>query len=145
MKRALFDANFLIALFDTQHNFHQTALDWFEHNRESGWATCPLTETALIRILSNSGYSKLKKYGIPDLIAVLQENTASTDHDFWPSDISFLDRSLFFPKNILGPKQLTDIYLLALAVKNEGRLVTFDARISTNSVKDATKEHIVTL
>jgi predicted nucleic acid-binding protein len=67
------------------------------------------------------------------------------DHEFWPDDISLLDAARFERPKILGPKQLTDIYLLALAVKNGGRLVTFDESISDAAVRGAKPRHLVVI
>ena len=62
-----------------------------------------------------------------------------------PDDISLRDTALIDPAAILGPKQITDVYLLALAVKNGGRLVTFDHRISFAAVRGAEARHLVVL
>ena len=140
--RALLDANVLIAFLDTEHNFHERAFDWFKANEHLGWATCPITENAVLRILTNPSYSKIKRFQLSDLSTMLRNNMRSTDHEFWPDDISLLDDNVVLAKNILGHKQLTDVYLLALAVKHNGRLVTFDARIAINSVKGATKGNL---
>jgi len=64
-------------------------------------------------------------------------------HAFWPADISLLntvDRA-----HVLGPKQVTDLYLLALAVHHGGRFVTFDRRISHHAVASATRQQLVVL
>ncbi len=143
--RALLDANVLIAFLDTEHNFHERAFDWFKANEYLGWATCPITENAVLRILTNPSYSKLKHFRLLDLLPLLRNNMQTTDHEFWPDDISLLDETTIAGENILGPKQLTDVYLLAVAVKNQGRLVTFDARIAINSVYGATKDSLYVL
>jgi predicted nucleic acid-binding protein len=70
---------------------------------------------------------------------------AQPGHAFWPDDISITDTELFDHSRILGPNQITDVYLLALAVRNGGRLVTFDAGVPTAAVKGATKAHVVAL
>lgn len=143
--RSLLDASVLIAFTDSAHNFHQTALDWFSKNASLGWATCPIIENAVLRILTNPNYSKIKKYNIAGVSSLLRNNMRKTDHEFWPDDISLLDETLIGAKNILGPKQLTDVYLLALAVKNKGRLVTFDARIAIKAVSGATNDNLYIL
>jgi len=53
---ALLDVNVLVALFDPNHTLHEPAHRWFETERESGWATCPITENGLVRVLSNPKY-----------------------------------------------------------------------------------------
>ena len=58
MKRpALLDVNVLIAIFAPHHIHHEAAHAWFAANRSSGWATCPLTENGMVRILSNPASS----------------------------------------------------------------------------------------
>lgn len=143
--RALLDANVLISFFDSQHICHKLALEWFNSENDDGWATCPITENAVLRVLTNPNYSKVKKFNIRQLMHLFGENANATDHVFWPDDVSLLSESVIYPEKILGHKQLTDVYLLSLAVKNNGRLVTFDARISVDAVKGATREHFLVL
>ena len=80
---------------------------------------------------------------LAELRDLLRENIRRTDHEFWPDDISLLDDSIIWPEYVLGPKQLTDVYLLALAVRNNGRLVTFDEKISISAVNGAKDENLV--
>jgi predicted nucleic acid-binding protein len=75
----------------------------------------------------------------------LRRNTETEGHAFWPDDIPLLDERLIDRSRILGPKQLTDIYLLALAVKHGGRLVTFDRAIPIAAVSRARPEHLVVI
>lgn len=75
----------------------------------------------------------------------LQEATAETDHEFWPDDVSLADDRLFAGNRILGPKQLTDVYLLGLAVKHGGRLATFDRTITRAAVRGAEAKHLVVI
>jgi hypothetical protein len=82
---------------------------------------------------------------LADALAILHEQIGRPGHEFWPDDISIADPSLFDRSRILGPNQLTDVYLLALALKNGGRLVTFDAGVPVAAVKGATKAHVVSL
>jgi predicted nucleic acid-binding protein len=76
---------------------------------------------------------------------LLEEEIVGTDHAFWPDDISLLDARRIDRARILGPKQLTDVYLLALAVKNAGRLVTFDRGIPVGAVRGATKRNVIVI
>ena len=75
----------------------------------------------------------------------LHEATEAEGHIFWPDDISLIDEQLIDRNHVLGPKQLTDIYLLALAVKHGGRLVTFDRAIPIAAVKGAQARHLVVI
>lgn len=141
--RALFDVNFLIAVVDVDHEHHLQAHEWWAANISAGWATCALTENGMVRIMSQSRY----KSPISATFAVdlLSEQIGKTDHAFWPDDLSLRDNSWFNPDRILGPNQITDAYLLALAVKNGGRLATFDRSISLAAVRRAEPRHLVVL
>jgi len=71
--------------------------------------------------------------------------TADRMHTFWPDSESLLDARLFDATRVHGPRQLTDVYLLGLAVRNGGRLVTFDASIAIGAVKGAKAQHLLQL
>jgi uncharacterized protein len=141
--RALFDVNFLIAIVDTDHEHHQTAHDRWAANISGGWATCALTENGMVRIMSQSRYKS--PISATFAIDLLSEQVGKTDHAFWPDDLSLRDNRWFNPDRILGPNQITDAYLLALAVRNGGRLVTFDRGIPLAAARDAEARHVVML
>jgi uncharacterized protein len=141
--RSLLDVNVLIALFQLNHTHHQQAHEWWAANRADGWASCPLTQNGFVRIVSQSKYRDALT--IVEAIRRLQIFIDQTEHTFWPDDISFLDPQRFERGRILGPKQLTDIYLLALAVKNGGRLATFDRTIPLGAVRGAEKRHVAVI
>jgi len=140
--RSLLDINVLIALLDPDHSSHNRAHSWWKVNRSDGWASCPLTENGFVRIMSNPKYPADMPFSPTQLIADLLDFVSIGNHEFWPDDISLIDASLFDTSRIIGSKQLTDVYLLALAVKNHGRLVTFDARITIKAVTGATKDNL---
>jgi uncharacterized protein len=141
--RVLFDVNVLIAVLDAAHVHHAVAHEWWAANRSAGWATCPLTENGLARIMSQPGY----KNPITTTFAIdlLAEQIAQSDHAFWPDDISLCDGTRFDPNCILGPGRITDAYLLALAVKNGGRLATLDRSVSLRAVRGAEPRHLALL
>lgn len=138
---ALLDVNVLVALFDEMHVHHEAAHQWFGQNRELGWATCPLTENGFVRVISNPAYPG-RGTSLPDAIARLEEFRASGDHSFWPDSVSLRDGSLFRPRHLTGHRQLTDVYLPALAFQHGGRLATFDRTIPLRSVTGARPEHL---
>lgn len=141
--RALLDVNFLIALLDPDHIFHEQAHACWTAELTSGWASCPLTENGVVRIMSNPNYSESLELTPSDLLETLRAFTKQTDHEFWPDDISLRDNRCFDIDRIHGSRQLTDIYLLALAKKNGGRLVTFDQGIPLSAVVGATTENLI--
>jgi toxin-antitoxin system PIN domain toxin len=141
--RALFDINVLIALFDPAHVNHDAAHHWLDTKQEHGWATCPLTQNGCVRILSQPRYPNA--VSTSDALRRLRDATSHTDHEFWPDAVSIIDTTVFRADYLLAPRQLTDIYLLGLAVRRGGRLVTFDRSISSEAVVDAQPEHLVVL
>lgn len=140
---ALLDVNVLVALFDPAHVHHDVAHDWFSGQRRFGWASCPLTENGFLRTASALGLGQA--ISVESLAAGLRTFVASGRHEFWSDDISLLDRSCFKSEALRGHQQLTDVYLLALAVRHQGLLATFDRRIPLESVQGATREHVAVL
>lgn len=141
--RALLDVNVLIALLDAEHVSHATATRWFAAHARDGWASCPLTQNGCVRVMSSRGYpNALPVHVVSQRLA---EACATKFHRFWPADISWIDTARFDTSYAHGPAQLTDLYLLGLAVRHGGRLVTFDQRISTRAVPGATPQHLLTL
>ena len=135
--RSLLDINVLIALFDPDHAFHDRAHAWWSENGKHGWASCPLTENGAIRILSHPSYSRKIQFTPAELIEGFREFSQRTDHEFWGDSISLLDQGIFDSGHIHNSRQLTDLYLQALAVFHHGRLVTFDEGIVLSTVLDA--------
>lgn len=141
--RALLDVNVLIALLDADHALHDRATEWFAEHARSGWASCPITQNGCLRIMSHPGYP-----GTLPVQAVaerLGDAAASPLHEFWPDDLSVLDVQLIDAARVHGPRQITDVYLLGLAVRRRGRFVTFDASVALDAVKGAAKRHLLTL
>jgi hypothetical protein len=141
--RSLFDVNVLIALLQPDHAHHVVAHEWWAANRSAGWASCPLTQNGFIRIISQPKYPS--PVPIARALDLLAEEIQGTDHTFWVDDLSLLDTKRFARDRILGPKQLTDVYLLALAVQNGGRLVSFDRAIPIAAVRGAARQHLVVI
>jgi len=138
---ALLDVNVLIALFDPDHVHHDTAHDWFADHRALGWATCPLTENGFLRAASRAARTR-HPVAIATLVQALRTFTASGQHEFWNDDVTLLDERQFNPEAARGHQQFTDIYLLALAVRRKGTLVTFDRSVPLVAVKNARSEHL---
>lgn len=141
--RALLDVNVLIALLDTAHIGHATAYRWLSAHIQHGWATCPITQNGCIRIMAQPAYPGA--FAAAEVAARLSEAVVDVSHEFWADDISLLQPGVLNWPRILGHRQVTDSYLLALAVHHHGRFVTFDTRISPLGVPGATDEHWVVL
>ena len=133
--RALLDVNVLLARFDSEHTHHQRASEWLGRHEVEGWASCPLTENGFARIVTQPSYPK--GIALVSAASLLRAQIGIPGHEFWPDSLSITDLDIFDHRRILGPSQITDVYLLALAVKHEGRLVTFDRGIPTAAVRGA--------
>jgi len=143
--RALLDVSVLIALIDSNHIFHNVAHSWWKENSLFGWASCPITENGVIRIMSNPNYSQVDQFRIDDVVKWIKIFIDESDHQFWFDDISFRDPTLFLVDQTISHHQITDLYLLALAAKEGGRVVTFDRRIRTKPILNASADDLVVL
>jgi uncharacterized protein len=141
--RALLDVNVLIALLDAGHAYHARASDWLAQNLDSGWASCPITQNGCIRIMSQPAYPNSRPAG--EVAQRLGEAAATRFHEFWADSLSLLEPGVLNWRHVLGSRQVTDAYLLALAVRNGGRFVTFDGGVGTAAVADAEGERLVAL
>ena len=141
--RALLDVNVLIALFDEDHTHHAAASEWLENNIHHGWASCPLTQNGCVRIMSQPRYPNALH--VSEIIERLQNAVATKHHDFIPDNVSLLNSDIIDHKNLLSPRRLTDIYLLALAFENNCRFITFDRAVSVNAVKRAAPADLVVI
>lgn len=135
MLRALLDINVLIALLDQGHVLHGAATRWLERELDHGWATCPITENGVVRIMAQPSYPNPQPAAL--VAARLAEACAHASHAFWPEPISLLQEGLIHWERLLGPRQITDAYLLALAATHGGRFVSFDQRIAAAVVPAA--------
>jgi uncharacterized protein len=135
MSRFLLDVNVLIALIDPAHVQHDRAHAWFETKGHRAWATCPLTEMGVLRIVGHPRYPSSP--GSPAAVAELLVSLRKlAGHTFWPDDVSLLDGRHADATRLLDSAHVTDSYLLALAHAHKGQLATFDRRIPTDSVVD---------
>lgn len=141
--RALLDVNVLVALLDAQHVDHEKAHGWFAESLGAGWASCPMTENGCVRVMTNPRYpAPVAAHEVLTKLATAKSHHA---HAFWPDDLSLTDSSAFDVSHLRGHQQVTDSYLLGLAVKNGGRLVTFDSRIKLATVVGARAENLVVI
>jgi len=116
----LLDANVLIALVVDDHVHHEAAENWFVSLSE-GFATCPITQGSLIRLLIREGQSASVAR------AVLTGTVSDPRHEFWPDDVSYIDVPV---EGIIGHRQVTDAYLAQLARSRGSRLATFDQALA---------------
>jgi toxin-antitoxin system PIN domain toxin len=140
---SLLDVNVLIALCDGRHEHHLITAQWFVDNAAAGWASCPLTQNGATRIMSTPAYPGARP--VSQVLAQIKTLCASAEHHFWPDAVSLTDDAIFNPAHLLGHRQLTDAYLLALAVHNGGQLVTLDGAIALQAVHGAKVGDVVRL
>ena len=125
--RALLDVNVLIALLDADHSLHARATEWLAGHVKAGWASCPITQNGCVRVMSHPGYPH--PLPVRAVMERLAEASAGPFHEFWPDDITLLDPQVADAGRIHGPRQLTDLYLLVLAVRSEERRVGKECRL----------------
>lgn len=141
MGRALLDVNVLIALLDTDHVHHERARQWLVANAAAGWASCPITQNGCLRVMSQPGYpNPLPIAAVAERLALAARHPA---HEFWADEVSLLDPEVVDFERVHGPRQLTDVYLLALAVRRGGRFATFDDRVPLSAVPKAVRSDLV--
>jgi toxin-antitoxin system PIN domain toxin len=133
---SLLDVNVLVALFFPDHVHHELAHDWFADHHEDGWATCPTTENGFVRVACQqpSGDTVLRPV---DVIGSFRRFCESPHHHRWADAVSMSDPDLFSVEYVRGHRQITDVYLLGLAIRMGGRLVTFDRTIPVKAVRGA--------
>ena len=140
---SLLDVNVLISLLDANHEHHPAVMGWFGQNNDR-WASCPTTQNGYLRIVT------LERYGntisINEAIRRLSRAVSTPDHDFLSDNISLLNPQHVAHRHIQGPKQFTDIYLLALSVSHGSRFVTLDGGVPRAAVPQATNAsmHVIT-
>jgi toxin-antitoxin system PIN domain toxin len=128
IRKHLLDLNVLIALVDSAHQHYQKAQDWFISSGKHRWGLCPLTEAGFLRVTTNPAY-RPKPHTFGEAIAILQVLKGHTDYWYWEIDESWATLTAPFAARLFGHQQVTDAYLLGLAIKEKGALVTFDRGI----------------
>ncbi|MGA3132027.1 MAG: TA system VapC family ribonuclease toxin [Terracidiphilus sp.] len=127
IRRNLLDLNVLIALTDQEHIHRRRAERWFLSQGKDNWGVCPLTEAGFIRITTNPAM-QAATITVEKAIAILQSLKAHRGYRYWPiaDTESWVAVTARFASRISGHQQITDAYLLGLAIKENGVLVTFD-------------------
>jgi len=136
MTTYLLDVNLLLALSDPMHIHHESAHRWFAEKGHQAWATCPLTENGFIRIASHPNYPN-RPGDVPAVLAILRQFCEAQGHHFWTEDISILQ--ILEPDAIITHVQITDVYLLGLALHKRGKLATLDQRIPVDAIRGGRK------
>ena len=143
MSIALLDVNVLLALAWPSHIHHEAAHDWLSIHQSGGWATCPMTQCSFVRISSN--LRALPEAVEPvEALALLRMIVARDGHHFWTDDLALYETIV--PADLLsGYRQVTDFYLLGLAINHGGRLATFDKGVAALVSADEASRQAVEL
>ena len=142
--RVLLDVNLWIALLDEAHVHNRKARALM---KRPGLriATCPLIENGVLRVLNLPGYSPFGAPGFDRVRVKLDDICSKHDHAFWADDVSLREEGLVDWSRVLGHNQITDVYLLALAVAHQGCLATLDHRVALSAVPGASDKHLMLL
>jgi toxin-antitoxin system PIN domain toxin len=124
----LLDANVLIALAWPEHEFHEKVGRWFIRHTRAGWATCPFTQGAFVRVLSNAAFSA-DALTPENALRVLESNLSLPGHHFWADSISVPEALRSIGVQLTGHRQITAAYLVGLAIQHKGRFATLDKGI----------------
>jgi uncharacterized protein len=117
----LLDGNVLVALVSPSHVHHEAARAWFAGSSVP-FATCPITQGTLLRLLMRLG-----EFSASAAVQTLQGIAAHARHRFWVDDLAYAEIDW---RGVMGHRQVTDAYLAALARRHRGRLATFDAGLA---------------
>ena len=140
MKAALLDTNVLLALAWPNHQHHAQAHVWFAATAKKGWSTCAFTQLGFIRLSSNPAYTA-NAVSPQDAAMLLQQWTRLKTHRFWTSPAAD-DPAIYV--RALGHQQVNDAWLVEVARRNAGRLVTLDTRLPVHALEAGLVEVIVT-
>lgn len=124
-KRYLLDLNALIALTDDEHLHHNKAQEWFHSRGTAQWALCPLTEAGFVRFTTNPATGPVLRT-FEEATAILEALSGQPGYCYWPISDSWVSLTAAFTARVFGHQQVTDAFLLGLAIKGDGVLVTFD-------------------
>lgn len=140
---ALLDTNVLVALLDPAHTFHAAAARWFRDHAGDGWATCPITENGFVRIVSHATYPQ--PVTVADALETMRQASSHAAHVYWPDNITITDNTIVNDAHLLSSGQVTDTYLLGLAIHHDGCLVTLDRRIDLAAVRGASSSRLIVI
>src|SRR5216683_1747939 len=128
MTAFLLDVNVLIALLWPAHEGHLQAQHWFDRNSHEGWASCPFTQAAFVRIVTDPAFSS-DAVTPQEAVKLLSSNLTNPFHRFWGDEITFVQAIQPFAQQLRGHQQVTDAYLLGLAIHKKGKLATMDRAV----------------
>jgi uncharacterized protein len=126
------------------HHAHAKVQNWLSQRKREKWASCPFTQTAFVRILSNPAFSP-NALTPADALVLLKSNLGHPAHQFWPDEIGLPEAVVPFQQQIVGHQQVTDAYLLGLTMHNKGKLATLDRALLALLPEKSTQRDLVTV
>jgi uncharacterized protein len=126
LNKYLADVNVLVALTDRDHIHHQSVIRWFDRDRHRDWGVCAFTQAGFLRVTTNS---KSGAYSVGEATEMLVRLSERPGYRYWPITSDWVALAAPFLERVFGHQQITDAYLLGLAVKEGGVLVTMDKAI----------------
>ena len=124
-KRQLVDVNVFFALVWPRHENHEAAHAWFSATGSRAWATSPLTQLGVLRLLTNPAVAR-DAVSAASALAIVNEATGHAGHAFWMVDEGTVAGLRPYALRLRGHQQWTDVVLLRQAADHDGLLVTFD-------------------
>jgi len=143
MNRSLVDVNVLLALLWPPHEDHVAAQTWFAKSGRRAWATSPITQLGVMRLLTNSSVTR-GAVSAATAIEVVAEAMQHEGHEFWPLQSQLTAGLRSISGKLLGHRQWTDAVLLLQAVERSGTFVTFDSGVAQLAGREL-KDHLLLL
>ena len=138
----LLDVNVLLALSWSKHAAHAVAQRWFGRNAARGWATCPFVQAGFVRIVSNPAFSA-HAVTPKEALEALEITTQHPAHQFWPDGLGVVEALAGLKSHLFGHQQVTDAYLLGLAIHHKGKLATLDQRVAELLAHRPDERHLI--
>ena len=124
----LIDVNLLFAIHQPAHEDFEPATRWFTGTGIRSFATCPITQAGLLRLLTQ-GVPNAQVFRLQEAREALAHLTSLPGHSYWQDKQDFITATGKFYTRLQGHRQITDAYLLGLAIHNRGKLATLDRGI----------------
>jgi uncharacterized protein len=126
LTKYLTDVNVLVALTDRDHIHHGRVIRWFDRHGHRDWGVCAFTQAGFLRVTTNS---KTGAYSVTEATEMLVRLSDQPGYRYWPITSDWAKLTAPFLERVFGHQQITDAYLLGLAIKESGVLVTMDKAI----------------
>jgi toxin-antitoxin system PIN domain toxin len=127
LTKYLADVNVLVALTDRDHIHHGRVIRWFDRHGHRDWGVCAFTQAGFLRLMTNP---KVSGYSVSDATEMLLRLSDRPGYRYWPITNDWVTLAAPFLERVFGHQQVTDAYLLGLAVKEGGVLVTMDKAVA---------------